>query len=233
MDSDYTTQISICDALSLYCDARSYRSTQHVLSTRLVNTPHLCYGTIYVLLHFLLFIISYICRQLIHRSLSITFTPPSHSSQFFGRSTFSSLIMSLEGCQSPLGPPLHDRSQLNPSPIETDRRPSTHDSNSATDSMVLDHVNGAALAAPYQEEVASPMSPTPGSLEKENSPHSGASPAVEEPLEVRLERLGRQRPEVFSSAWAEIGFVFSISMSQVLSVIFRPISLLEPRTDIQ
>ena len=44
------------------------------------------------------------------------------------------------------------------------------------------------------------------------------SPPVEESLEARLDRLGRQRPDAFSSIYAEIGFVFSISMSQVLSV---------------
>lgn len=44
------------------------------------------------------------------------------------------------------------------------------------------------------------------------------APAIEESNEARLERLGSQRPEVFGSIWAEIGFVFSISMSQVLTV---------------
>jgi hypothetical protein len=43
-------------------------------------------------------------------------------------------------------------------------------------------------------------------------------PPIEESLEARLERLGRQRPDVFPNIWAEVGFVFSISMSQVLSV---------------
>lgn len=42
--------------------------------------------------------------------------------------------------------------------------------------------------------------------------------AVEESEEGRLERLGRQRPEVFKSIYSEIVFVFSISMSQILSV---------------
>jgi hypothetical protein len=41
---------------------------------------------------------------------------------------------------------------------------------------------------------------------------------LEESQEARIERLGRQRPEIFHSRWAEYGFVFSISMSQVLSV---------------
>jgi hypothetical protein len=128
--------------------------------------------------------------------------------------------MYLEGRQTPVGRPSHDWAQSNP-PSETDTRPSTHDSHSGFGSIVLDHVNeAAALSAAYQREAASPTPPaTPGPLEKENSPHGGASPAIEESLESRLERLGRQRPEVFGSAWAEIGFVFSISMSQVLSVI--------------
>jgi hypothetical protein len=81
--------------------------------------------------------------------------------------------------------------------------------------MDMEQVNEAAIATAYQEDVASPMSPVPFGEEK--SQH-GESPAVEESLEARLERLGRQRPEVFGSVWAEIGFVFSISMSQVLSV---------------
>jgi hypothetical protein len=42
-------------------------------------------------------------------------------------------------------------------------------------------------------------------------------PAVEESTEAMLERLGRQRPAVFGSIWSEIGFVFSISMAQVLT----------------
>lgn len=43
---------------------------------------------------------------------------------------------------------------------------------------------------------------------------------LEESPEVRIEKLGRQRPEIFKSLWAEIGFVFSISMSQVLTEYF-------------
>ncbi|KAM3081081.1 hypothetical protein ACMFMG_005034 [Clarireedia jacksonii] len=42
----------------------------------------------------------------------------------------------------------------------------------------------------------------------------------DETPEARIERLGRQRPEIFHSKWAEYGFVFSISMSQVLSEYF-------------
>ncbi|KFY97626.1 hypothetical protein V500_01972 [Pseudogymnoascus sp. VKM F-4518 (FW-2643)] len=42
----------------------------------------------------------------------------------------------------------------------------------------------------------------------------------EESLEARIERLGRERPQQFKSLWAEVVFVFSISMSQVLSEYF-------------
>lgn len=35
---------------------------------------------------------------------------------------------------------------------------------------------------------------------------------------TKLERLGRERPACFKSAWQETGFVFSICVCQVLSV---------------
>jgi MFS family permease len=37
---------------------------------------------------------------------------------------------------------------------------------------------------------------------------------------ARIERLGRQRPEKFGSAWQEIGFIFSVTMSQLLTEYF-------------
>src|SRR6187402_1816308 len=84
-----------------------------------------------------------------------------------------------------------------------------------SEGMILNHVDSAALAAACQEELDSPKD-----RELQGNGKSGGtdSPAIEESTEARLERLGRQRPEVFGSIWAEIGFVFSISMSQVLSV---------------
>lgn len=54
--------------------------------------------------------------------------------------------------------------------------------------------------------------------EKEPNVPRGDLFETEESAQARLERLGRQRPEAFDSLWAEIGFVFSISMSQVLTV---------------
>lgn len=38
--------------------------------------------------------------------------------------------------------------------------------------------------------------------------------------EARLERLGRQRPSIFNSIWAELGFGYSVVMSQVLTEYF-------------
>ncbi|KFY49521.1 hypothetical protein V496_09942 [Pseudogymnoascus sp. VKM F-4515 (FW-2607)] len=42
----------------------------------------------------------------------------------------------------------------------------------------------------------------------------------EEALERRIERLSRERPKQFKSLWAEVAFIFSIAMSQVLSEYF-------------
>jgi hypothetical protein len=40
----------------------------------------------------------------------------------------------------------------------------------------------------------------------------------EESLNANVKKLGRERPRVFQSSWHEIGFIFSVSMSQILSV---------------
>lgn len=45
----------------------------------------------------------------------------------------------------------------------------------------------------------------------------------EESLEAKIERLGRERPKQFKSLWAEIVFIFSMSMSQVLTVSHSPL----------
>jgi len=92
---------------------------------------------------------------------------------------------------------------------------STCDHEISRNSSILNQVNEAALAAAFQESIiASP----PKLRQKETETPSQDPPAIEESTEARIERLGRQRPEVFDSIWSEIGFVFSISMSQVLSV---------------
>ncbi|TVY34091.1 Drug resistance protein [Lachnellula occidentalis] len=89
---------------------------------------------------------------------------------------------------------------------------------SISNSLALDHANEATLAAGCQEEITS--NSTLGPRKKERQQQGIDSPAIEESTESRLERLGRQRPDAFDSIWSEIGFVFSISMSQVLSEYF-------------
>ena len=55
-------------------------------------------------------------------------------------------------------------------------------------------------------------------------PHADEKDAVEcfaeESLEARIERLGRERPPTFKTIWSEIAFVFSITMSQLLTEYF-------------
>lgn len=62
------------------------------------------------------------------------------------------------------------------------------------------------------------ISMAPGHLEEDILAQGKRLPDIEESLEARLERLGRERPEVFKSIWAEVGFVFSTCMASVLSV---------------
>ncbi|KAI8722961.1 MFS domain-containing protein [Fusarium sp. LHS14.1] len=47
-----------------------------------------------------------------------------------------------------------------------------------------------------------------------------STPPVDESLQARIERLGRERPPIFTTHWSEIIFVFSISMSQFLTEYF-------------
>lgn len=76
-----------------------------------------------------------------------------------------------------------------------------------------DHLDEVPSPAAYKEDIRPVSSGLQG---REKQPQDTFS--IEESAEARLERLGRQRPEVFDSTWSEIGFVFSISMCQVLSV---------------
>lgn len=43
---------------------------------------------------------------------------------------------------------------------------------------------------------------------------------IEESMDAKIERLGRERPPGFKSMWSEIAFVFSIVMSQILTEYF-------------
>ncbi|KIW67534.1 hypothetical protein PV04_06778 [Phialophora macrospora] len=45
-------------------------------------------------------------------------------------------------------------------------------------------------------------------------------PDIEESMDARIQRLGRERPPAFKSTWAEFAFVFSIVMSQIITEYF-------------
>lgn len=64
--------------------------------------------------------------------------------------------------------------------------------------------------------------PTSADIQSGREGDLGDEAREEESLEARIERLGRERPQQFKSLWAEVVFVFSISMSQVLSVSLAP-----------
>jgi len=55
-------------------------------------------------------------------------------------------------------------------------------------------------------------------LTDEKSPTSDGGEVGGESAQARIDRIGRERPEKFKSVWAEVGFCFSIVMSQVLTV---------------
>jgi MFS family permease len=61
----------------------------------------------------------------------------------------------------------------------------------------------------------SAISPPPRADEKD-----AVERFAEESLEARIERLGRERPPTFKTIWSEIAFVFSITMSQLLTEYF-------------
>jgi len=91
-----------------------------------------------------------------------------------------------------------------------------------TNEMALKQAEHAASSAPLQKETSFPTSPS--QLRKEHTLGADSS-RLDESNAARVERLGRQRPEAFASIWSEVGFVFSIAMSQVLSVllpVFHP-----------
>jgi MFS family permease len=69
-------------------------------------------------------------------------------------------------------------------------------------------------------KMSSSPSPTAGDAVFDATHDMDSTTAVgleEESEKARIERLGRQRPERFGSAWKEFGFVFSVTMSQLLT----------------
>ncbi|RDW62058.1 putative transporter-3 [Coleophoma cylindrospora] len=60
--------------------------------------------------------------------------------------------------------------------------------------------------------VALPPSPEPGTQKEET--------AMLYPTKAEIERLGRQRPDIFKSWWAEVGFAFSLLASTLMAEYF-------------
>ncbi|KAK5327595.1 hypothetical protein LTR93_002980 [Exophiala xenobiotica] len=65
-----------------------------------------------------------------------------------------------------------------------------------------------------------PSSNETSSMEPSHSEKVHIEPDVEESMEARIERLGRERPPIFKSLWTELGFIFSVLMSQILTEYF-------------
>lgn len=64
------------------------------------------------------------------------------------------------------------------------------------------------------------MDPTNDTTTRGSSPDSLGAVDDGDSEKARIKRLGRQRPPQLASLWQEIGFVFSITISQLLSEYF-------------
>ncbi len=77
-------------------------------------------------------------------------------------------------------------------------------------------VHTVTTLAKYEE-------PPPTSSRQDSEPHKDLVEAEvrhEESTQARIERLSRERPDVFPSIWAEIAFVFSTCMGQIMTEYF-------------
>ena len=63
------------------------------------------------------------------------------------------------------------------------------------------------------------LTPTDGNIVNGLDNGDAILPA-EEPEEARIERLGRARPDAFATVFSEIAFIFSITMSQIITEFF-------------
>ncbi|KAI1630129.1 MFS transporter [Exophiala viscosa] len=75
---------------------------------------------------------------------------------------------------------------------------------------------------PIGHQVQSSSAPQGDTAHMDSTPGEKVpiEPGVEESMDARIERLGRERPAIFKSIWAELAFVFSIYMSQILTEYF-------------
>lgn len=86
-----------------------------------------------------------------------------------------------------------------------------------------DHGSHQPVSQDKQEVVASPSNPgsaLSGTMDLPTVEKARTEPDTEESMEARIERLGRERPPTFKTSWSELGFVFSILMSQILTEYF-------------
>ncbi|OAP54425.1 hypothetical protein AYL99_11526 [Fonsecaea erecta] len=70
------------------------------------------------------------------------------------------------------------------------------------------------------EKTTSNISPEPENPRLSPAEKVPTGPDVEESMDAKIERLGRERPPAFRSMWSEIAFVFSIIMSQIITEYF-------------
>ena len=95
-------------------------------------------------------------------------------------------------------------------------------------------ISHGSWVSPVQSRSQKPVGPVPVALDGRAAPGTTQQPpprsdekeageervAAEESLQARVERLGRERPPTFKTAWSETAFVFSITMSQLLTEFF-------------
>ena len=85
-------------------------------------------------------------------------------------------------------------------------------------------MSGSTVLAVVSHQDLPPPRNSPSSITDEVSNdgskhHRGVQPIDEGESEgERIERIGRQRPKVFKSLWAEIGFCYSIVASELMCV---------------
>lgn len=88
--------------------------------------------------------------------------------------------------------------------------------NHSTPSPLPPRTLSLSISAP-NAHAPTPNTPLPTLLLSEDT---SSPPTDDEPLQTRIERLGRQRPPTFPTLWRESIFVFSIIMSQFLTEFF-------------
>lgn len=90
---------------------------------------------------------------------------------------------------------------------------------SVASTRTVERAGGASIASVCSNRQLGEVEKGTANFETENEDVSPETEDIESQL-ARIERLGRERPPVFKSARAEIAFVFSICMCQVITETF-------------